>query len=160
MFERFTGEARTLASEAYDEARNDGSATVESEHLLLALVAHRNAAADVLGSFGLDHASIRAALHEDFVRNLRAAGVSVDKLEPRPQVAAAATPRWATSAKTALVRALDTAKARGDRRIRSGHLLLGLLGAEEGSVPRALREAGIDPADVSAAMGGAMSGAE
>ena len=52
--------------------------------------------------------------------------------------------RWGASAKRGLERALEEAKRRGDRRIGPEHILLGLLRAEHGTVPRLLAAEGID----------------
>ena len=43
-------------------------------------------------------------------------------------------------------RSVDAAK--GSRQIRPAHLLLGLLGAHAGTVPRALHVAGVAPGDL------------
>ena len=51
---------------------------------------------------------------------------------------------WGASAKRGLERALEEAKRRGDRRIGCEHILLGLLRAEHGTVPRLLAAEGID----------------
>jgi ATP-dependent Clp protease ATP-binding subunit ClpA len=61
-----------------------------------------------------------------------------------PAAAPPQKPRFATSAKTALERALRAALERNDRRITDGHVLLGLLQTEAGTVPRALAQAGVD----------------
>jgi hypothetical protein len=53
-------------------------------------------------------------------------------------------PRWGASAKQALERALKEAARRGDRHIGCEHILLGLLRAEHGTVPRLLAAEGID----------------
>ena len=53
-------------------------------------------------------------------------------------------PRWGASAKQGLERALVEAKRRGDREIGPEHILLGLLRAEHGAVPRILAAEGID----------------
>lgn len=42
-------------------------------------------------------------------------------------------------------------RARGDRRITSQHILLGVLAAQHGTVPRALRLTGAEPAKLMAA---------
>lgn len=48
----------------------------------------------------------------------------------------------------ALERALRVAAARGDRAIGPGHVVLGVLRAEPGTVPRALAAAGVDRVDL------------
>ncbi len=45
-----------------------------------------------------------------------------------------------------MVRAVRAAE--GDRQIRPAHLLLGILGAQLGTVPRALQLAGVDQAEL------------
>ena len=45
-------------------------------------------------------------------------------------------------------RATTVAKEHGDRYLRPTHLLLGVLAAEEGTVPRALAGAGVDRPDL------------
>jgi D-alanyl-D-alanine carboxypeptidase len=54
----------------------------------------------------------------------------------------------AASAKAALERALRVSLVRADRRIDAGHVLLGVLQAEAGTVPRALAQAGVDRDDL------------
>ena len=152
MPERFVKEARTIAADAHDEARAGGSPTVEAEHVLLALARDDGGfAGEVLRSSGLDHATIRQALDEEYERSLSAVGVSLDALSPRRRPPLAGRPRWAPSGKVVLERALEAARARGDRRIGSGHILLGVLAAEQGTVPRALRGVGAEPAELVAA---------
>ena len=55
-------------------------------------------------------------------------------------------PRWGASAKASIERALTIAKVRGDRRIVPTHILLGVLRAHEGTVPRTLASAGVNGA--------------
>jgi D-alanyl-D-alanine carboxypeptidase len=152
MPERFVKEARTVAADAQDEARASGSSTIEAEHLLLALARDdASRAGDVLRASGLDHAAIRQALDEEYERSLTAIGVSLDALTPRTRPPIAGRPRWAPSGRAALERALEAARARGNRRIGSRHILLGVLAAEQGTVPRALRGVGAEPAELVAA---------
>ncbi len=68
-----------------------------------------------------------------------------------------ATPRWGASAKLALQRSLAAAVARGDRAIGAGHLLLGVLAAGRGTVPRALEAAGVDRAELAGRVGEAIT---
>jgi hypothetical protein len=50
----------------------------------------------------------------------------------------------------ALRRAAITAKDRGDRQLTPTHILIGVLRAREGTVPRALAASGVDPAELAA----------
>lgn len=148
MFERFVKDARRVVAHAAEhEATALGSPTVEAEHLLLALAAEpETPAGRVLADAGLDHDGVRAALEREAERSLAAVGVALGGFElPEPAAAPrAVSPRFATSSKRALERALRAAVARGDRRITATHLLLGILRAELGTVPRALDAAGVD----------------
>lgn len=145
MFERFTRDARTAVKDAEEEARALGSPTIEAEHLLLALTrqAPHTAVALALATAGLDHDRVSEALDAERERSLAAVGISIGDFDlpaPRP----ATKPRLAAGAKSALEHALRISLERADRRIDGGHILLALLRAEAGTVPRALNEAGVD----------------
>ncbi len=135
-FERFTRDARAAVVAAREEARSSGQHTVESEHLLLALAARPE--------FGLDRDHLVDALTHEEEQSLAAVGVAASELEPRTRGRARREPQFATSAKLALTRAMAGAAKRGDRRLSAGHVLLGVIAAEHGRVPRALRIAEID----------------
>jgi len=127
------------------EARQSGSSAVEAEHLLLAIAAHPGTSAHrVLAAARLDRDSLRVALDREFAASLRVAGVDLSDFD---LPVATADPERAvdlgTSAKLVLERAVRTA-GRGPGRIRPAHLLLGVLDAEVGTVPRALALAGTD----------------
>ena len=139
-FERFTKEARATVAAAFDEeARSGARGTVEAEHLLLALTAHPD-----LHGLGLDHAAILAALAHEEERSLASVGIAAGDFDPPPARPGRRSPKLATSAKLALERSVAAAVKRGERRITAAHLLLGVLAAERGRVPRALQIAGID----------------
>ncbi len=139
--ERFTKDARAIVRAAsQEEAHTRGTGTVQAEHLLLALSAHPS-----LQYLDMDHDRIEQALIQEEERSLASVGIVAGDFE---QPAASATPhrtKLATSAKLALQRALMAAQRRHDRRIETQHLLLGVLAADHGRVPRALEIAGIDP---------------
>ena len=116
-----------------------GRHTVESEHLLLALASRPE-----FGPLGLDRDRLADALAEEEERSLAAVGVAAGELEPRVASRAPDEPRFATSSKLALQRAVAVAAKRGDRRLHAGHVLLGVFAAEHGRVPRALGIADID----------------
>ncbi len=151
MFERFAKDVRAAVMRAADEeARRLGSRTVEAEHLLLALAADTHAPAGrLLAEAGLDHEGVLAALERETERSLAAVGVALsDFALPGVPAAPPRSPRFAASGKRALERTLRVAVARGDRRISAPHLLLGVLRAELGTVPRALAAAGVDRAEL------------
>ena len=134
MFERFTRDARAVVKDADGEARRLGSRTIEAEHMLLALARRE--------PFGLDHDEVLRALEAERERSLMAVGIAAGDFEVPP--APVTPPKMAASAKVALERSLRASVARSDRRIAAGHLLLGVLAAEAGTVPRALALADID----------------
>jgi ATP-dependent Clp protease ATP-binding subunit ClpA len=139
MFQRFTEDARAVVQEAHDEARRRASRTIEAEHLLLALAAR--------GIAGLDHATIDAALDEEERVSLAAAGVSWEDFDPTPRHTDFKQ-KLGASAKAALGETLKVALAREDKNLTSPHLLIAILSAERGTVPRALDVAGLDREDM------------
>ncbi|MQA74647.1 MAG: hypothetical protein GEU88_09960 [Solirubrobacterales bacterium] len=149
MFERFTRDAKAAVSRSHAEAQAEGSPTIEAEHLLLALSRDEGPTGYVLQSAGLDADSIRTALAGELEDGLGAVGVSTPDPDSLASAAPAVrSPRFATSAKLALERSLRVAQARGDRRLLCGHILVAILRAEVGTVPRALRLAGVDAAEL------------
>lgn len=146
MFERFAKESGALVVQAREEARLDGETKLEAEHLLLASSRHAAwSTGGVLAQAGLDHDGLRHAFDAERERSLDAAGITVHAvgLLERP-LPATGQPRWGASAKRALERAVSFAQGRGDRQILPTHILLGVLRADEGTVPRALAGAGVD----------------
>ena len=152
MFERFRKDSRAIVLDAMKEARVRADARIEAEHLLLAL-ARRSAwdAGRVLAEAGIDHDGLRAALDDEVRHTLEAVGVgSGATWIPDSTLPVAGQPRWGESAKMALRRATIAAKDRGDRQLTPTHILIGVLRAREGTVPRALAAAGVDPAELAA----------
>jgi ATP-dependent Clp protease ATP-binding subunit ClpA len=144
-FERFTTDARAAVVGAREQAQTLGHHTIESEHLLLAFASRPD-----FYALGLDHDELVNALAQEEERSLASVGVAAGELEPAVAPRAPRKLQFATSAKLALQRAMAVAVARGDRRLDAGDVLLGVLAAEHGRVPRALRIAGIDVEDLRA----------
>ncbi|HWF72275.1 MAG TPA: Clp protease N-terminal domain-containing protein [Solirubrobacteraceae bacterium] len=145
-FERLAGDARAIVHTAVeDEARASGHGSVEAEHLLLALAAH-----PALLGLGLDRDELVAALAQEEERSLAAVGIAAADFDLPAGHRGPRKPRLAASIKLAIARAVAIAAKRGDRRITAKHLLYGVLDAEQGRVPRALRIAGIDRAELRA----------
>jgi ATP-dependent Clp protease ATP-binding subunit ClpA len=158
MFERFTRGARTAVKDAEAEARELGSPTIEAEHLLLALTRQDPASAvgKALAEAGLDHDRVAGALDAERERSLAAVGISIHDFDlPAPHPSS--KPRMAAGAKSALEHALRISLERADRRIDGAHILLALLRAEAGTVPRALAEAGVDRRELNDHVTAAMS---
>ncbi|WP_113704460.1 Clp protease N-terminal domain-containing protein [Nonomuraea lactucae] len=139
------------------EAHEDRSAAIEAQHLLLAIAAGREPTTrQVLASAGLDRQAIRAALDLEFERSLNAAGVSLADFDlPRPSPAPKPPTQLGASARLALDR-MATVFRKKD--LRPAHLLLGILQAEAGTVPRALALAGVDQAGLVATVRRALPG--
>jgi len=136
-----------VVERAGQEARQDGSGTTEAQHLLLAVAAEpETTTQQVLRSVGLDHGSIREALDREFERSLGAAGISLATFNVPPASVVPDRPRLGASAKLALERGFSAAPRRSD--LRPAHLLLGIVAAQVGTVPRALDLAGVDRADL------------
>ncbi len=158
MFERFTREARAAVKDAETEARELGSPTIEAEHMLLALTRQDPATAvgRALAEAGLDHDRIAGALDAERERSLMSVGISIHDFElPAPHPAT--KPRLAAGAKSALEHSLRISLERADKRIDGAHILLALLRAEAGTVPRALAEAGVDKRELNDLVTAAMS---
>lgn len=147
MFERFARDTRRAVERAVThEAPALGSGTVEAEHLLLALAGDVDGpAGGLLAGAGLDHDRVREALDRERERSLAAVGVRASDFElPTGRTAPVSRRGVATSARVALERGLRHAGGRRSRRYTSLDLLVGILSAEHGTVPRALVEAGVD----------------
>jgi hypothetical protein len=144
---------RKAANRAVEEAKARGSATVEAEHLLLAVAAEPGLAADVLAEAGLDHDAIGVVLDAERRESLAVAGIA-GPLAELPATPRDGRPAWGSSAREALRRAaIESRGAAGRGRDRNprrrgpdeGDLVIGVLGADLGTVPRALAYAGIVP---------------
>jgi ATP-dependent Clp protease ATP-binding subunit ClpA len=133
----------TIMEEGAREARQAGSATIEAEHLLLAIAAKGEATTrQLLVSAGLDHQGVRDALTREFEHSLSTAGVSLTAFDlPRPTRAPTLPSQLGASARLVLERMMGAFRKKD---LRPAHLLLGILQAEIGTVPRALALAGVD----------------
>ncbi|MFE3455592.1 Clp protease N-terminal domain-containing protein [Nonomuraea sp. NPDC059194] len=138
----------TIIDQGGHEAHADGSATIEAHHLLLAIAANADGAPqEVLASVGLDHQAIRDALDREFEHSLGAAGVFAAAFDlPQPSRAAKRPSQLGASAKLALERGFRSVSRK--KHLRPTHLLLGIVRAKVGTVPRALTLAGVDQADL------------
>ncbi len=135
---------QTLLDRAEVEAREDGSAAVEAQHVLLSIAAQDDSAGQrLLAGAGLDHRSLKDALHREFEHSLSGAGVSLDAFALRSTPDPERRPRLGASFKLAVER---LAAIHRKKDLRPLHMLLGILAAEVGTVPRALALAGVDRA--------------
>jgi len=137
----------STVDQARHEAQDDGSASIEAHHLLLAIAGREGTVAQrVLASVGLDRLAIRQALDREFEHSLHAVGVSAAAFE-LPGVGRGRPPAN-IGASTRLAFERGFASGVRKKELRSAHLLLGILAAEVGTVPRALVLAGVDRSDL------------
>lgn len=144
---------------ARTEAREAGSRTIEAEHILLALAGQEGTAREILESAGLDHDAIRAAIEREFEASLLAVGISLEGSIPISENwSPEARPRFARSAKLAVERAAALVEQkRVAPHLEPIHLLLGVLYARAGTVPRILEIAGVDTAELTKCAESALS---
>ena len=136
-------DVRATLKQAITRARFAGSETVEAERILLALSGNRGTVAHaVLSEAGLDDERISAALAVEQAVSLAAVGVTA-LTTPTPNYLPDSQ-EVGESARLAITRGAAAERARKDRRIRSTHLLIGVLSADVGWVPRALAHVGVD----------------
>ncbi len=143
VFQRLAHPAGKVIQLAVDVAQEVGAPTVESEHLLLAATREPDPAAQLLREAGLDYAGLSRALAEETRRSLASVGVTGDAPYFSPFTA---RPRLGNSAKLALHRGVTAAVAAGQKEIQLRHVVLGVLRAQVGTVPRALEGADVDRA--------------
>ncbi|HLU72173.1 MAG TPA: Clp protease N-terminal domain-containing protein [Nonomuraea sp.] len=139
----FDAYLHAVLTEGETEARRDGSATIEAEHLLLAVAAQEGTAPQrVLAEAGLGHRAVRAALDREFEHSLSTVGVSVPAGLALSSTPSERRPTMGATGKLALERGFASVTRKKD--LRPAHVLLGILHAEVGTVPRALALAGVD----------------
>lgn len=143
----FDAYLHTVIMRAEHEAREDGSKTVEAQHVLLAIAGEGEATTrEILESANLDLQTVRDALDREFEHSLSAVGVSSRTYDLPASSKGTAHPKMGASARLVIERAFSSVPRKKD--LRPAHLLLGLLRAEVGTVPRALALAGADRADL------------
>ncbi|MFC5815648.1 Clp protease N-terminal domain-containing protein [Nonomuraea harbinensis] len=141
----FDAYLHAILTEGEAEARRDRSATIEAQHLLLAVAAQEDTAPQrVLAEAGLRHQAVRVALDREFEHSLSAVGVSAAFGLPRSSVLPGRRPAMGATGRLALERSFASAARKKD--LRPAHVLVGILHAEVGTVPRALALAGVDRA--------------
>ncbi len=131
------------------EAIKDGARFIEAEHMLLALAAAAETGAGrLLIESGLDHDRLAAALRNEQRQSLAFAGIQAPAVRRGEATEPDRDVSMGTSAKAALMRALHASHRERPRRrrLQGIDLLVGVLGAELGTVPRALAIAGVDRA--------------
>jgi ATP-dependent Clp protease ATP-binding subunit ClpA len=145
---------RDVVTQARELASALNARTVEAEHLLLVLAGPCDETAIILQQVALDRSRIEAALREESEASLAAAGLEPLTAERAMRSGHTRAPQWGASAKSALKRGHDTAKQSNRAGETPADLLLGVLEAELGTVPRALAIAGADRSALIALVGG------
>jgi ATP-dependent Clp protease ATP-binding subunit ClpC len=126
--------ARRVVAIAQEEAQALGSHYVGTEHLLLGLLREeRGRAAGMLRRFGLTTERVRTQITR-----------TVGQSEGAP----AAQPRLTPAARRTFERAAGALSLRGDERVDTEHVLLGLVQDGEGVAARVMGELDVDPGDV------------
>lgn len=151
MFERFSRESQAAVLRAIEAARRLGADHVEPEHLLVAVAeGHADPAARALAELGLDAETIERAIEQALVAALDIVGVPASVVESTPVYPGSPRPGFSLAAKGTLEAALRAASARGDRRIGTEHLLLGLLDPPPFGLRRVLAALDVEAARIAA----------
>ncbi len=141
----------TLFPAAERIARDDGVEQPGAEHLLLAALDLDDIATNALSAFDVDEVDLRAAIVVQHDEALRAIGVIADDNAITAALPTSGRPsgpyRSQGSLQTAFQHAVELAK-RDSAPLNSGYLLLAVTDAEHGTVERALRHLGVDPAQL------------
>jgi ATP-dependent Clp protease ATP-binding subunit ClpA len=152
VFERFTDEARQAVVRAQEEARTLHAEEIEPVHLLLALTRDTGRGGTALAAAGVDHASLRTALEPGALDAGVLAAVGVDLDQVRATAEAVFGPGaldrgrrevsghlpFTGASKRVLQESLRAAVRQGERRLDSGHVLLGVLAVADPTVVRLL----------------------
>src|SRR5437870_476897 len=130
MWQRFTERARRVVFFAQEEAARLGENYVGTEHLLLGLVRENDSvAARILDRLGVPLGRIRSDIERQVTRGHGNLGQDM-QLTPR--------------AKRVIDLAYEEARQLNNNYIGTEHLLLGLIGEEEGLGGKVLRELGAE----------------
>jgi ATP-dependent Clp protease ATP-binding subunit ClpA len=165
VFERFEPAARQAFVDARNEAGRAGQDKIRSEHVLLGLLAEPGPAADALTAAGLRLEDLRARVRRgadydlpggldadalstvgidlDAVRRATDAAFGPGALD-RVAVPGRSRLRIDNDARQTLVGALRQAERLGQRRITSGHMLIGILDQPRSGALAVLAQAGAD----------------
>jgi ATP-dependent Clp protease ATP-binding subunit ClpA len=169
MFERFTGQARSVVAGAQDEARALRHPFIGTEHLLLAMLTQEGVGGELLKARGMSADEIRRQLAERDGPDTRLdpdalATLGIDLGEVRRAaeeqfgpgaLAPNAKPMpkghipFNKQAKKALELTVREAAGLSSNSISSGHLLLGVIGEDSGLGAGLIRNSGIDVDELS-----------
>ena len=159
MFERFTEEARWVVVHAQEEARDLRSERIEPVHLLLALTRDPGRGGTTLRGAGVEPDRLREALSRRALDADALAAVGIDLDAVRSAAEAAFGPGaldrgkpvptghlpFSDECKRVLEQTLRYVTRSQQKRIDSGHVLVGLLAVADPAVTRLLQQLGTDP---------------
>ena len=152
IFNRFARETRRCVEAAVEEARMLGHDSVGDEDLLLGMLrADEGVATEALSSLGVTLEGVREESEGMLSDALSSIGISLE--EVRREAGDAFDMRipdnrripFSPRAKKVLERALREAVRLRDNRLRTEHVLLGILGNEDGTAVRMLARLGVSP---------------
>jgi len=152
MFNRFTDKSRRSVQAAFEEARMLGHDSVGDEDLLLRILrADQGAAAEALSSLGVTLEGAREESEEMLSDALSSIGISLEEIRREagdafemripPRRRLPLSPR----AKKVMVGARKEMRRLGDNYLGTEHVLLGILGNEDGTAVRILAGMGVSP---------------
>ena len=152
MFNRFTDRSRRCVEAAFEEARRLGHDSLGDEDLLLGILrTGEGIAAEVLSSFGVTLEDARAESEQMLSAALSSVGISLEEM--RREAGDAVDTRlpddrkipFSPGAKNVLVRARKEMRMLGDNYLGTEHVLLGILGNEDGRAVRMLAGMDVSP---------------
>ena len=152
MFKRFTDKSRSSVQAAFEEARMLGHDSLGDEDLLLGILrADEGAGADALSSLGVTLEDARDESEEMLSDALSSIGISLEEVRREAGDAfELVIPDdrkipYSPRAKNALVGARKEMRRLGDGYLGTEHVLLGILGNEDGTAIRMLDRLGVSP---------------
>jgi ATP-dependent Clp protease ATP-binding subunit ClpC len=152
MFLRFTDKSRTSVEAAFDEARMLGHDALGDEDLLLGILSvDEGIAAEALSSLGVTLEDARDECEEMLSDALSSIGISLEDIRREAgDTFAMSLPDdrkipYSPRAKNALVRARKEMRRLGDNHLGTEHVLLRILGNEDGTAVRMLGRMGVSP---------------
>jgi ATP-dependent Clp protease ATP-binding subunit ClpC len=149
---RFTDGSRGCVQAAFEEARRLGHDTLGDEDLLLGILrADEGLGAGALSSLGVTLEDAREESEEMFSDALSAVGISLEEVRREAgdafdmSIPDGGRIPYSPLAKNALVGARREMRRLGDDYLGTEHVLLGILGNEDGTAVRMLAGMGVSP---------------
>jgi ATP-dependent Clp protease ATP-binding subunit ClpC len=150
MFVRFTNKSRTSVEAAFEEARMLGHDSLGDEDLLLGVLrADEGIAAEALSSLGVTLEDARDECEGMLSDALSSIGISLEDIRREAGDAFHMNLPddrkipYSPRAKNALIRARKEMQRLGDKHLGTEHVLLGIVGNENGTAVRMLGRLGV-----------------